>query len=245
MAKLARLGFGKLESDLGKFFSAALHLFWCLPFIKHIHFDIFLLELGKLEPDLGNHTRLAARVLRWEVPLPVNFHCKLKFSTFKCPGSIMNCQVSWSEPECWLLARCPFIEESEADVYAYKLPVFILLVSFAIFDDPDADVNDNFDTKPNVDVDIVADFDNDVDVFYIFKVINTFFLVWIWCWVWWYFDIDVDSSMPATMLFTINICFRWSTLSSLCGSWWLCCPSFALGPPWTTIGDTIRLPRPW
>ena len=61
------------------------------------------------------------------------------------------------------------------------MPVFILLVSFAIFDDPDVDVNDNFDTKPNVDVDIVADFDDDVDVdvFYIFKVINTFFLVWI------------------------------------------------------------------
>jgi len=65
MAKLARLGFGKLESDL---------------------------ELGKLEPDLGNHTRLAARVL-----------------------------------------RCPFIEESEADVYAYKLPVFILLVINTFF----------------------------------------------------------------------------------------------------------------
>ena len=48
------------------------------------------------------------------------------------------------------------------------MPVFILLVSFAIFDDANVDMNDNFDTKPNVDVDIVADFDvnaeADVDV---------------------------------------------------------------------------------
>ena len=28
-------------------FSAALHLFWCLPFIKHIHFDIFLFRTGQ------------------------------------------------------------------------------------------------------------------------------------------------------------------------------------------------------
>ena len=74
--------------------------------------------------------------------------------------------MSWSEaePECWLIARCPFIEESEADVYAYKLPVFILLVSFAIFGDANVDMNDNFDIKPNIDVDIVADDDVDGDV---------------------------------------------------------------------------------
>ena len=30
------------------------------------------------------------------------------------------------------MARCPFIEESAADIYAYKLPVFILLVTIVI-----------------------------------------------------------------------------------------------------------------
>ena len=63
-------------------------------FYKTYSFWYLCLELGNLEPDLGNHTRLAARVLRWEIPLPVNFYCKLKFLTFKCPGSTLKSQFS-------------------------------------------------------------------------------------------------------------------------------------------------------
>jgi len=69
VAKLAKLGFGQFESDLGPFES----------------------ELGN-ETQNQNQKRLAERVL-----------------------------------------RCPFIEESAADIYAYKLPVFILLVINTFF----------------------------------------------------------------------------------------------------------------
>ena len=92
MAKLARLGFGKLESDLGKFFSEALHLFWCLPLIKHFHFDIFVRTgqagaglrkphtVGGPSPQVGNSS-----------PSPL---LSLYFFTFKCPGSTLKSQFS-------------------------------------------------------------------------------------------------------------------------------------------------------